>query len=148
MQKKSMPRMSMFAIPLMIACGLLVSIASARADSNCSNQTLHGDYGSTIEGEILGFGPVRGVAMAHFDGKGNMTQVDHVVVNGILPALQWTPGFGTYTVNPDCTGTGQINIPGSPFSPVNLHFVVVRQGKEIRTVVDANAVTSVGIRRD
>jgi hypothetical protein len=31
---------------------------------------------------------------------------------------------------------------------VNLHFVVVREGKEIRTVVDANAVTSVGIRRD
>jgi hypothetical protein len=29
---------------------------------------------------------------------------------------------------------------------VNLHFVVVRQGKEIHTVVNANAVTSVGIK--
>jgi hypothetical protein len=115
MQKKSMPRMSMFAIPLMIACGLLVSIASARADSNCSNQTLHGDYGSTIEGEILGFGPVRGVAMAHFDGKGNMTQVDHVVVNGILPALQWTPGFGTYTVNPIALERVRSTFPGVRF---------------------------------
>ena len=40
-----------------------------------------------------------------------------------------------------------INIPGSPFSPVKLHFVVVRQGKEIRTVVDSgSASTSIGIK--
>jgi len=83
--------------------------------------------------------------MAHFDGKGNITQVDHIVTNGLPPAQEWTPGTGTYTVNPDCTGAAVINSGSTPF-PLNLHFVVVRQGKEIRQVVDANAVTAVGIR--
>jgi hypothetical protein len=70
--------------------------------------------------------------------------VDHVVFNGVPPTEEWTPGSGTYTINPNCTGSAVINVPGNPLSPINLHFVVVRQGKEIRQVVDANAVTAVG----
>jgi hypothetical protein len=84
--------------------------------------------------------------MTHFDGKGNLTQVDHVVVNGMPPPVEWMSGTGPYSVNSNCTGTATINIPGNPLSPVILHFVVVRQGKEIHTVVEANAVSSVGIR--
>ncbi|HEY1496758.1 MAG TPA: hypothetical protein VGF49_19520 [Candidatus Solibacter sp.] len=84
--------------------------------------------------------------MTHFDGKGNFTQVDHVVINGTPPALVWTPGYGTYSVNPNCTGTAVINIPGNPLAPVRVQFVVVKQGKEIYQVVDGNAVTSVGTR--
>jgi hypothetical protein len=60
------------------------------------------------------------------------------------PAEEWTAGSGTYTVNPDCTGAAVINAPGNP--PINLHFVIVRQGKEIHQVVDSNAATAVGIR--
>jgi hypothetical protein len=88
--------------------------------------------------------------MTHFDGKGNLNQVDHIVVAGLTPeqlgAPHWTPGSGTYQINPDCTGSAVINIPGNPLSPVNLYFVVVKQGKEIHTVVNSNAVTSVGIK--
>ena len=155
MKKKSISRISMVATPMIIICGLLASGGSAMAQSDvgrCSNQTLFGHYGFSIEGVIpAGPGvtlPLRGVAMGHFDGQGNLTQhVDHVVVNGMPPPQEWTPGSGTYTVNPDCTGTLVINIPGSPFSPVKLHLVVVRQGKEIRTVVDAgSATTSIGIK--
>ena len=90
---------------------------------------------------------IRGVAMGHFDGKGNYTQVDHIVAGGAPPPVEWTFGSGPYTVHPNCTGTLVINIPGSPFSPVRLHFVVVRQCKEIRTVVDSgSASTSIGIK--
>jgi hypothetical protein len=149
-------RILMLATPLMIVCGLLASGVSARADSHdgpCSNRTLRGDYGFAIEGLLLPAPgvtiPVRGVAMTHFDGKGNLTQVDHVVVDGMPPAADWTFGSGPYAVNSDCTGTATINVPGNPFSPVKLHLVVVKEGKEIHTVVDAGAaVTSVGIRRD
>jgi hypothetical protein len=85
--------------------------------------------------------------MTHFDGEGILRQVDHVVVNGVPPAIEWSTGSGPYTVNPDCTGTAQINFTdGRP--PVNLHLVVVRQGAEIHTVVDVNAATSIGIKRD
>jgi hypothetical protein len=154
MQKRSL-RISIFATPLMIVGGLLASSVQAGAQSpnatGCSNRILSGNYGFSIEGEILAGAvtlPLRGVAMTHFDGNGNLTQVDHVLVNGAPPPSEWTPGSGTYTVNPNCTGTAQINIPGNPLSPLNLHFVVVRQGREIHTVVEANAVSSVGIKVD
>jgi hypothetical protein len=154
MQWKSISRMSMVAIPIMIVCGLLVAASSkgptARADNEdtkvCTNKTLQGDYGSQIEGTILGPNlPFRGLAMAHFDGKGNITQVDHIVFNGIPPAIEWTPGTGTYSVNPDCTGSAVINSPSGQ-GPVNLHFVVVNHGKQFNQVVDANAVTAVAYR--
>jgi len=153
MQWKSISRTSIVAIPIMIVCGLLVAASSmgptARADNEdtkvCTNRTLQGDYGFALEGEILGPGlQFRGVVLQHYDGKGNFTQVDHIVFNGVPPAEEWTPGSGTYTVNPNCTGSAVVIVPGNPLSPINLHFVVVREGKEIRQVVDANAVTAVG----
>ncbi len=138
----------MLAVTPVIVCCLLTSGASAAPRSDvqpCSNHTLFGDYGFALEGTFLGPGlPFRGVVMQHYDGKGNLTQVDHIVVNGVPPAEEWTPGSGTYTVNPDCTGAAVINAPGNP--PINLHFVIVRQGKEIHQVVDSNAATAVGIR--
>jgi hypothetical protein len=153
MQRRSFSRISMVAIPIMIVCGLLVPASSmgptVRADNEdpkgCTNNTLQGDYGFALEGEILGPGlQFRGVVMQHYDGNGNFTQVDHIVFNGVPPVEEWTPGSGTYTVNPNCTGSAVIIVPGNPLSPINLHFVVVRQGKEIHQVVDANAVTAVG----
>jgi len=66
--------------------------------------------------------------MAHFDGEGNLTDVDHVVLNGVPPAEEWRPGTGTYTINPDCTGSAVINT-GNP--PIPLHFVVVNRGNGI-----------------
>jgi hypothetical protein len=148
MRGKLISRILMTVTSIMIV--LLASGVSATAESQkgqCSNQTLLGDYGFALEGVILGPDlPLRGVVMQHYDGKGNLTQVDHVVVNGMPPRDEWTPGSGTYTVNPDCTGMAVINVPGDPNSPINLHFVVVRDGKEIRQVVDANAVTAVGTR--
>src|SRR4051812_7663876 len=110
--KKSIFRMSKVATPIMIACALLPSGGSARADSGggaCSNRTLRGDYGFSVEGLVLpapGVAiPVRGVHMTRFDGQGNLTQVDHIVINGVPPALDWTPVTGSYQVNTDCTGT-------------------------------------------
>jgi len=152
---KSVSRISLVTIPLMMVCGLLFPASSMRptalADDEdtkvCSNHTVHGDYGFALEGEILGPGlQFRGVVMQHYDGKGNFTQVDHIVVSGVPPAEEWTPGSGTYAVNPNCTGSAVINVPGNPLSPINLHFVVVNQGKEIHQVVDANLVTAVGKR--
>jgi hypothetical protein len=60
--------------------------------------------------------------------------------------LAWTPGTGTYTVNPDCTGKATISIPSSPFPPFVVYFVVVDHGREIRQVVEGNAVIATGRR--
>jgi hypothetical protein len=152
-------RISLLAVPLIMILGVMGSSASATVQSaRCSNRTLAGDYGFTIEGTVLAIPgiplppgvtiPVRGIVLQHYDGKGNLTQVDHVVDNGMPPAEEWTPGSGTYTVNPDCTGSEVINIPGNPLAPLSIHFVITKQGREIRQVVDANAVTAIGHKVD
>ena len=151
----------MAAAPIVMVCGLLVSgvsvVAQSDHDRPCSNRTLLGDYGFAIDGVILaipgvtlppGGVPFRGVTMTHFDGNGNLTQLDHDVFNGAPQSTDWAPVSGTYTINPDCTGTMVLIVTGNPLSPVNLHLVVVRRGREIHTVVDVNAVTSVGIKVD
>ena len=160
MQWTSVLRISMVAIPAMIVGGLLVPASSmgptARADNEdakaCSNHTLHGDYGAAVEGVLLnvpGLPPeaqFRAVVMTHYDGNGNLTTVEHTVVNGFpLNAGFTVAGSGTYTVNPNCTGTAVTNTPNSP-APLNLAFVVVRQGKEIHSVLDAHALATVSIR--
>ena len=164
--KRQSLTISMIASALMIflvGLGVLVSGPRTRAQSTavteneredgpCSNRTIRGDYGFAIEGDILAGPsriPLRSVAMTHFDGEGNLSQVEHFVFNGVPPPIEWSPSSGTYTVNPDCTGTAQIILAdGIGIPPVNLHLVVVRHGREIHTVVDVNAVTSIGIKRD
>jgi hypothetical protein len=148
-------KLTRMAMPVMIACALAAVTSAAWAangnkrdkEKNCSNQTLDGDYGFTIEGllDIPGTGiQVRGVALGHYDGNGHITLVDHVVVDGMAPSEAWRPGTGTYTVNADCTGKATITIPSSPAPPLVVYFVVVRQGKEIRQVVERNAVIATG----
>jgi len=104
----------------------------------CSNATLKGAYAFDIVGVFVDAPtplPLRGVALTQFDGAGNLTQVDHVVFNGTPPPVDWTPGAGWYQINPDCTGQMQIDIPGSPFSPVILRVSVGANGTHINTVV-------------
>ena len=83
--------------------------------------------------------------MQHYDGKGNITQVDHAAVGGVPPAQEWTPGNGTYNVNPNCTGDAVINSPSVP-NPIHLHFVVVNNGKQINQVVDSDASSAIDVR--
>jgi hypothetical protein len=61
---------------------------------------------------------------------------------GLLPSGGWAEASSSYIVNPNCTGTAVVNTFNSPV-PLNLAFVVVRQGKEIHTVLDSNAIASV-----
>jgi hypothetical protein len=80
--------------------------------------------------------------MTQFDGKGNLTWVEHTVINGTPLQPGWTPASGTYAVNPDCTGAAVVNTPNSPV-PLHLALVVVRRGKEIHSVLDSDAISSV-----
>jgi hypothetical protein len=141
------------ATPMMMVCGVMLSATSAMAQSatadpgrRCSNRTLSGNFGTQVIGTILGPElPVRVVALAHYDGEGHFTQIDFAVLNGIPESTGWRPGAGTYTVNPDCTGTAAlVPTPGAP--PILQHFVIVNNGKEILGVVDGNAITFISKR--
>jgi hypothetical protein len=149
MTTRSISTVLKMAMLVTVICGLLASASSAMAqsatseshDGHCSNRTLSGDYGFTLEGIILAPNfQIRGVVMQHYDGNGNITQVDHVVLNGMPPAQEWTPGTGSYTVNSDCTGSAVLHTP----TELKLHFVVVKHGTEIRQVVDGDAVIATG----
>jgi hypothetical protein len=145
------------------AMGLLVLLAAwptrAQNNPNCTDALIQGTYGFTVEGQKLGpqgtaTGPLRGVAMTTFDGKGSLTQIDTITVNGQLTSDFTHPAAsGTYRVNPDCTGTFTVNFTdGRP--PVTTNFVVDTGGFEIDTVVIPSsgttgvlAVRSIGKRR-
>ncbi|HYW46547.1 MAG TPA: hypothetical protein VE959_27020 [Bryobacteraceae bacterium] len=50
-------------------------------------------------------------------------------------------GTGSYTINPDCSGTMTLNNPGSP--TLTLRIVVVDNGNEVRAaVVDPTATVT------
>ena len=125
-------RLSLFLLTLALAAS---STLTAHA-SACSNSTIRGSYAFTIHGTI--FLPdgstllIDGIDKITFDGKGNLTQVDAVATNGNL-APGWRPGTGTYSVNPDCTGTFTVTNGSQP--PVHLQMIVAQSGNTIHDMV-------------
>lgn len=112
----------------------------------CSNATLRGDYGFVING-IRPSGPppapleqMIGVAVTHFDGKGNLTQIDNIH-GSLSPLSPDRPGTGTYLIKEDCTGTMTLINTGAP--PLELRIVIVDKGKEIRVAVMSPATVLV-----
>lgn len=132
---------------------LVFNIVPASANNNgCSNATLKGDYGFTISGYQPNpdgtTTPVKGVAITHFDGAGNLTQRDFAVAGGVITSgsgnsvtgFQFSTGeTGTYAINADCTGSAEIdlNVPVHSGSTgvIKLMLVVTNGGRAIHTVV-------------
>ena len=128
-------RISLFLLTLGLAA---LSTSTAYARPSCSNQTLKGTYANSLHGLIFvpgGSAPLvlAGVVKATYDGNGTFTQVDAVGVNGSGVTGGWRPGSGTYLVNPDCTGTSTIVIPGMP--DIHTQFVVSPSGNTLHFVV-------------
>lgn len=126
-----------FRTPLLLSILALAASSTLTAHASaCSNSTIRGTYAFTIHGTI--FLPngstllINGIAKETFDGQGNETQVDAVATNGVLTP-GWRPGTGSYVVNPDCTGTQTITVPGMP--DLHLQFIVAQGGRTIHQVV-------------
>jgi hypothetical protein len=142
---------------MVCALALIASTVAlhAQTGTSCSNDTLKGTWGVFINGTrpapsvLPAFGlyfpgtieQVAGLALQTFDGNGNFTQTDNVKgsLSGILPDR---PGSGTYSVNPDCTGTFTL-IPGPGAPPIVNRFIIVDGGKEFRAVVTSPQVVMV-----
>ncbi|MGA3235737.1 MAG: hypothetical protein ABSG03_05520 [Bryobacteraceae bacterium] len=127
----------------------LTGPAYAQANNGCANATLHGIYAFHITGQILApaavAGPVSGVALTTFDGLGNLTQIDNIVHNGVVPVEDWRPASGSYSVNSDCTGTFTFTpMPTNSADAgpaLKVHFVLTNSGAEILTVVTGSPNT-------
>lgn len=127
-------RISLFLLTLGLAA-LSTFPAYAR---ECSNKTLKGTYANSLHGLIFIPGVstplvLAGVVKTTYDGNGNFTQVDAVGDNGGGVTPGWRPGSGTYSVNPDCTGTQTIVIAG--MADLHLQFVVSPSGNTMHFVV-------------
>ncbi len=125
-------RISLFVLTLALAAS---STLTAHA-SACTNSTIQGSYAFTIHGTV--FLPdgstllIDGLAKTTFDGKGNITQLDAVAANGNV-APGWASNTGTYSVNPDCTGTVTVTNGSQP--PLHLQMIVAQSGNTIHDMV-------------
>ena len=107
-----------------------------RRPRECDAATIRGNYGIQLQGTaLLPSGVIEsviGVVLRHYDGAGNITQVDNVKgsVTGIVPDRF---GIGTYVVNADCTGVGTFS--PRPGLVIEERIVIVDDGNEIRSMV-------------
>ena len=134
---------------MLLALTLATSPALTAHAVVCGNSTIQGRYAFTLNGTIFlpngGTLLLDGIALTAFDGRGNLTQVDAVADNGNLTP-GWRPGAGTYSVNPDCTGTATIVVPGMP--DLHLQMIIAQSGNTIHQVVidPGIATTALGER--
>jgi hypothetical protein len=102
----------------------------------CSEATVGGDYGIQIQGTRPAPGglteAVIGIVHRTYDGQGNFTQVSNLKgsITGTNPDSH---SFGTYEVNPDCTGI--IRAQPLPGVLIEERLVIVDDGREIRAAV-------------
>ena len=129
-----------------VACLLAVSVFYAQSVvaqeesakvKECSKATLWGSFGYTSTGTLLDSyvpppfaGPFGEVGRQTFDGKGHTDATATTSSNGNIAKVTIE---GTYTVNPDCTGSMTLNV--SPFdSTVHADFVIDYDGAELRAI--------------
>ena len=131
----------------------------AQDNDRCTLSTVKGDYVFTVTGQLFLSGPNNttitvqrdGVAMTHFDGAGNLSQVDYVLSspNGPqppgVPPTDSVTGFhtgenGIYKVYPDCTGWFTFQDPDFvntmiPGAAITVKFVISNGGRAIHAIV-------------
>jgi VCBS repeat-containing protein len=80
------------------------------------------------------------VGIISFDGHGSLVQEGFVVRNGVeVPGATFNPSefvtdqTGTYSVNPDCTGTAVIDL--APGNQRTLAFVISKAAHTIHAIV-------------
>ena len=117
-----------FTLAAVTALAMAIPTTAKAADKGCSNATLRGTYAYTSTGSIAAppeiAGPIAEVGTQTFDGNGNTAATATISTNGNMQQLSIV---GTYTLNPDCTGTFTLQV--SPFGiTVHVLFVIDDNG--------------------
>lgn len=92
-----------------VIAATMVMIAPATAeagDSGCSLARAAGTYGVSDSGTVIGVGPRAAVGLLTLDAAGNLRGKVTASLDGDVSRA---PLSGTYSVNPDCTGSGTFN---------------------------------------
>jgi hypothetical protein len=117
--------------------------AGSTDDFGCSNATLKGEYAFGVTAYTppgLPNGPpqvVTGIRV--YDGNGNFTQRDY---RGDSVPADFAPKGqekGTYSVNPDCTGSDELDlnvpVPSGSTGVIKVLFVISNGGRHVHEVV-------------
>ncbi len=115
---------------LALVAGLVAlapSLVSAE-EPRCS--VLKGAFTLTFSGSTAA-GPYNGVGLTTFDGAGKWTGTESANFNGFIIRSQ--AFSGTYTLNPDCTGTIVAVFPNGVVGK-GQDFVVANGGKTINAI--------------
>src|SRR5229473_2565628 len=114
-----------FCLSIALALGCAPS-ASAQQDSDqppsdnpqCTDENLQGRYGYIVSGWLVGLVPVASVGVVTFDGDG-ILNVQDTFNNSV--AISRRTGAGSYTVNPNCTGSASIDLTSD--APIDLEHL-------------------------
>jgi hypothetical protein len=122
-----------------LALGMLIGRFTmqpvAWAQNGCSVASLKGSYSLAINGFFYDADGFQGVyasaGLAVADGAGVVTGTDTVSIDGTpTRGRQFT---GTYTINPDCSGT--VNLKDAKGNTIsNMDLVIANGGKDVALV--------------
>jgi hypothetical protein len=136
-----------FTIAAVVALAAAIAPAANAADRGCSNASIKGTFAFEATGSHF---PPSGVALLDvvfvqtFDGNGGLTATGLQSDNGKILQVTQT---GTYTVNPDCTGTYTVLVSPLGFT-VHFFFVIADSGNELKVIsIDTNTVLAGAARR-
>ena len=113
----------------------LISAPKVQAQNSCTVSSFQGAFGYTFTG-LAGVNaqPFAAVGRLVADGQGNVSGAETQSDNGEISGRNYT---GTYTVNPDCTGSQVTN--DNFGKTVKCDFVIASGGREIQVIeTDAN----------
>jgi len=132
-------------ITAVLLIGLALWLPGFRSRVTAQSSTPAGSYGFSITAGSLGV--IQGVIT--LDGAGNVTGVGVITAsvssdpNATVPDAQPTkPGTGSYTVNPD--GTGTITLQNANGKVTSISFVMTDGGSQLMFVVTAGLGNIVG----
>ena len=142
---KSTILVSISTASLLAALAMPVRLAAQEQSGEvkeCSNATLRGSFGYTSTGTLLRSyvpppyaGPFAEVGRQTFDGKGNTDATGTLSANGNI--FNKVTFQGTYTVNPDCTGSMTLT---SSLGTSHADLVIDDDGAELRLIFTESAV--------
>ena len=102
-------RVARTAVAILFAVAMIVSIAApAHAGGPCSLARAAGSWSLTDNGTVIGIGSRVAVGVFKLDASGNLQ--DGVAASSLNGSIVSETFSGTYTVNPECSGSFDVKI--------------------------------------
>lgn len=118
--------------------------SNATAQTGFSNSSLKGNYGLSFSASVLPTGHIAGTGVFMADGKGNITGVETVNVDGSVCSATLT---GTYTINSDGTGTDTLEFTptteGCAAATFQQSLVLVDSGNVVKVSTDSSTEVTI-----